>query len=61
MIKNENEIENLFCVYSMKKAAQMMLQGFRPIQIQKNFKNNKFFVFKFENTDEFRDSFYKLN
>lgn len=50
-------MDNLFCVYSMKKAAQMMLQGFRPIVIEKNYTDNRYFVFKFENTDEFKNSF----
>jgi hypothetical protein len=48
-----------FTVFSMNIAAQLMLMKFKPV-IVKNNKDDRFYTFKFRNTEEFQKAFNEL-
>ena len=47
-------------VHSMRMAAELMLKGFRIIDIQKNHKNPKFDVYCFHQTPELTQAIFQL-
>lgn len=50
----------LYTVFSRRVANELEKQGFRIVKMEKNEKNNKFLVYYFEDSVEFRDALRPL-
>lgn len=50
----------LYTVFSRKVANELEKQGFRIVKIEKNEKNEKYLVYYFEDSVEFRDALHPL-
>lgn len=50
----------LYTVFSRRVANELEKQGFRIIKMEKNDKNDKFLVYYFEDSVEFRDALRPL-
>lgn len=51
---------NLYAVFSRKVANELERQGFRVVKMEKNNKNEKYIVYYFNDTVEFRDALRPL-
>ena len=51
---------NLYAIFSRRVANELERQGFRVVKIEKNEKNNKYLVYYFEDSVEFRDALHPL-
>lgn len=47
-------------IYKRSLYEELLKLGYQPIAIEKNYKNNKFFVYKFIKTKEFAKDLAKL-
>jgi hypothetical protein len=47
-------------IYKKSLYEELLKLGYQPIAIEKNYKNNKFFVYKFIKTKEFAKDLAKL-
>ena len=50
----------LYTVFSRRDANELEKQGFRIVKMEKNEKNDKFLVYYFEDSVEFRDALRPL-
>ena len=50
----------LYTVFSRKVANELEKQGFRIVKMEKNEKNEKYLVYYFEDSVEFRDALHPL-
>ena len=50
----------LYTVFSRRVANELAKQGFRIVKMEKNEKNDKFLVYYFEDSVEFRDALRPL-
>lgn len=51
---------SLYAIFSRRVANELERQGFRVVKIEKNEKNNKYLVYYFEDSVEFRDALHPL-
>ena len=57
---NMKEQGQIKIIYKKSLYEELLKLGYQPIAIEKNYKNNKFFVYKFIKTKEFAKDLAKL-
>jgi len=52
--------EKYFTIFNIKVFAKLVLMGYKPSFVERNMSNKKYFVFKFKDTETFREDLEKV-